>query len=145
MYLYEHCFKFFFINSTAFIPIGVAALPNPKKFEAMFIQIHCSISGSFEATGNKIRIRGLKIREKIFVRPDFFAKFIRPEKKKIDPEILKQKFIVSNPPDKSDDNMSSVVPEKTPKNVEITRIITLMYPIIQTLSLFLIYVKSFTE
>mgnify|MGYP003489803797 CR=1 FL=1 len=70
-----------------------------------------------------MQAKNLKIFENKSVSPDFCATFIIPEKKQIEPHVFKQKFIASDPPDKSDDNMSSILPEKKAKTVENTIII----------------------
>ncbi len=62
-------------------PNGVAALPSPKRFAVMFIDIAFIAGESFLSLGNKSRSTGESARLMILVSPDFSATFIIPLQK----------------------------------------------------------------
>ena len=95
------------------IPKGVAALPNPKRFDEIFITTADSVSGSIKAEGIIILTNGLKIFDICLTRPESSAICINPEKRQILPPIFKQYETVSNPPPKKASIKSFSLPQKT--------------------------------
>lgn len=66
-------------------PNGVAALPSPKRFAVMFIDIAFIADEFLSSLGNSSRSRGDSARLISFVSPDFSAMFIIPLQKVITP------------------------------------------------------------
>lgn len=74
-----------FRRDIASSPNGVAALPSPKRFAVMFIDIAFIAGESFLSLGKRNRSTGESARLIILVSPDFSAMFIIPLQKVIIP------------------------------------------------------------
>lgn len=69
----------------AFMPIGVAAFPNPSIFAAMFMIMALMAGCSAGTSGNSLTITGLIARAMVFINPAFSATFIIPNHKAMAP------------------------------------------------------------
>ena len=76
---------------TASSPNGVAALPSPKRFAVIFIDIAFIAGEPFFSFGKRSRRSGERARLISLVRPDFSAMFIIPLQKVIIPISLRHK------------------------------------------------------
>lgn len=94
-----------FIDSTAFIPSGVAAPPAPKRLAEKFIAIYFLVSS--DSLGKNFLVMGERIFAIFCDKPDFSIRAIIPDHKTYTAKSEIARLSALSPPDKSDDKISS--------------------------------------